>query len=148
MSRRIAIALWAASIAAAVMIARPSAERVTAPAAPTREVAREARVIAPPADRLSREDVRRAVREEMAAAARTPAPAGDEIVDDANEVVAEARTIVRGAIDAGRWTDASRDQLRARMVFVPRAELDAMLSELFVAFNAGHVRADVRGPLL
>jgi hypothetical protein len=153
MSRLIVVGSWAASIAAAVWLARPSEPGERAAPAPRREVAREARVIPPPSDAVSPEDVRRAVREELAAArapaAATAERAAPEAADEtAPEVVAEARTIVRGAIDAGRWTDAAREQLRMRVASLPRAELDAVLSELFVAVNAGRIRPDVTGPLL
>jgi len=95
---------------------------------------------------MSIDEVRRAVREEIAAE-RVATP-GDDQVEAPPEAIEAAHAVVQSAIATGRWTDATRDQLRRQVAALPRAELDPILSELFVALNAGTVRADVHGPLL
>jgi hypothetical protein len=155
------VVAWAISIAVAVALARGATG--TAPASRPAGAPREAVFPGPssaPAPIVARstltiDDLRRAVREELAAQAATTTPSAPEVPDEAR-VEAEARSAevrdralvtVNAAIDAGRWTGSDRDTLRPQLEQLTHEDIKQVLGRLLPAVNDGKVRIETDGLL-
>ena len=141
-----ALAYWVGARGAASPKA-PAAAR-PAPAA-VRVVTRPVLEAPVPGRGLTRDDVRAAIREELAARdddARTPeapdAPASDEV----ERAVSAARAAVSDGLRDGVWDEHNRVTLGARLAHLGPDDAARAIAPLFAAINAQQV--DLRGPPL
>lgn len=96
---------------------------------------------------LSLEDVRRVVREELAASNTGSAPAGNPSAADPPEPPGEAaiaanedaRRVLVAAIARRQWTQADADALRSRFHAMSGADQDELLRQFSMAVNQGRL---------
>ncbi len=93
------------------------------------------------------DEVRAAVRSELAAASREPneAPPADDAEDPARAAIEEhANEILDGAVNRGRLDAASQHELHMAIQKLGRAQQEALLSRLHMAIN--EQRLDLENP--
>ena len=150
--RRAVIALaWVGSLAVAFAIAsaRSRDESPEPPVAGPARIAAPApgRLVVAPAAGVSPEEVRRIIRDELAAAAVAVEPPGaPEEPPGSAATFDEARAVVRGAVERGHWSTEARAAFRLRLTTLDRAQRDEVLRDLFVALNDGRLQIDPHEP--
>lgn len=147
MSRLMVGGLAAAALVAAFALGTRFAgvERVEVQRDPQRTTAPVVTVTAPSSDAtLTADQVRAIVREELAGV-RKPDEPDPQVVEARDEDVDRAHDLIARAIATGAWTEQDRDDLRAAVMDLERAQFDEVMSALIPAVNDGRLRLAFEG---
>jgi hypothetical protein len=91
----------------------------------------------------SLDEIRAAVREEMAQRAGDEPPAAPPArSEEVREAVAKANAAVAEGIQRGVWSEHARAELRAQLAQLGTAEIHEVLSPLFQAINSQQLHLD------
>jgi len=148
----IALATGVAGFAAGWLVAAPpgappaASSFVLSAPVPAPDLAREPHQAPTPRDGISLDDVRRVVREELAAAGTggsAAAPASQEAADEPSpaqlEAMGRASTVLDGALARRLFTEADRDSMRAEFHQLSPRQQTEIMRRYSVAVNQGRI---------